>query len=155
MTFEKAVEFILKQEGGYVFDKADPGGETNFGISKRSYPNIDIKNLTRDEAIAIYLRDFWEPLRPIFLPPELRLPLFDSAINQGRDRAVRFLQESCGIKQDGVLGPKTFAAANVNPREALNAFMHLRLRHYANLSTWVRFGRGWTSRLLDVALFNE
>ncbi len=59
--FLKAVnDLIDKWEGGYVNDAHDPGGETNMGISKRSYPHEDIKDLTRDEAIAIYWRDFWE-----------------------------------------------------------------------------------------------
>jgi hypothetical protein len=53
-------DLINNWEGGYVNDPQDPGGETNMGISKRSYPNEDIKNLTRDEAIAIYYRDFWQ-----------------------------------------------------------------------------------------------
>ncbi len=59
-NFEKAMTFIFKWEGGYVNDGNDPGGETNFGISKRAYPNLDIKNLTKDEAKQIYYRDYWE-----------------------------------------------------------------------------------------------
>lgn len=60
VSFDTAIEYVLQNEGGYVNDPADPGGETNFGISKRSYPNVDIRNLTRDGAKAIYLRDFWK-----------------------------------------------------------------------------------------------
>ena len=57
--FRKAIEVILKYEGGYVNDPNDLGSETNFGISKRSYPNVDIKNLTKEQAIEIYHRDWW------------------------------------------------------------------------------------------------
>ncbi len=57
--FNKAVRIILAHEGGYVNHPADPGGETNMGISKRSYPDLDIKNLTVAMAKEIYFRDFW------------------------------------------------------------------------------------------------
>ena len=50
MTFEEIIDNVLESEGGYVNDKDDPGGETNMGISKRAYPDLDIKNLTREEA---------------------------------------------------------------------------------------------------------
>ena len=53
MTFEEAVKSVLKHEGGYVNDPKDPGGETNFGISKRAFPDLDIKNLTEEDAIEI------------------------------------------------------------------------------------------------------
>src|ERR1043166_4882428 len=59
--FSKAIGFVLSNEGGYEPpNTADPGGETNFGISKRQYPFLDIKKLTREEAIAIYERDYWK-----------------------------------------------------------------------------------------------
>jgi lysozyme family protein len=57
--FLTAVERVLADEGGYVCNPSDPGGETNFGITKRSYPDLDIKGLTREDAIAIYWRDWW------------------------------------------------------------------------------------------------
>ena len=57
--FEKAFEYMLSNEGGYVFDKNDPGGETKYGISKKSYPALNIKTLTRSEAKKIYYCDYW------------------------------------------------------------------------------------------------
>jgi lysozyme family protein len=57
--FINAVEKTLKNEGGYVNDPIDPGGETNYGISKRYWPAVDIKNLTREKAIDFYYTDFW------------------------------------------------------------------------------------------------
>ena len=56
----KAISATLAHEGGYVNDPADPGGETKFGISKRAYPDVDIKSLTRQEAEMIYRRVYWE-----------------------------------------------------------------------------------------------
>ena len=73
--FPAFINRILGHEGGYVNDPQDPGGETNWGISKRSYPGEDIKNLTLDQAAAIYRRDYWDMARAGDLP--------------GRERAVR------------------------------------------------------------------
>ena len=55
--FDDIIEIVLHHEGGYVNDPKDPGGETNFGIAKRSHPDVDIKNLTIDGAKEI-LGDF-------------------------------------------------------------------------------------------------
>ncbi len=57
--FEKAFEYVIQNEGDYVLDKNDPGGETKFGISKRSYPTLNIRDLTLEDAKEIYYRDFW------------------------------------------------------------------------------------------------
>ena len=61
MDFDSAFTKLLGHEGGYVCHKDDPGGETCWGISKRSYPHEDIKNLTQERAKQIYKRDFWGP----------------------------------------------------------------------------------------------
>ena len=58
-AFDYALDFVLREEGGYTNNPNDPGGETNYGICKRNYPNLDIKGLTRAQAIAIYRRDYW------------------------------------------------------------------------------------------------
>jgi len=155
MTFEQAIELILSPqiEGGYVFDKYDPGGETNMGISKRSYPHLDIKNLTRKQAIEIYRKDFWEPLRPMLLPARLRLCLFDCAINQGKPRAIRILQGSVGAQQDGIMGVQTIEAASMCVElEVLEHMFVLRINHYQKLPTWQRYGAGWMKRLVHIAI---
>ena len=59
--FEAAVNDVLGEEGGYVNNPADPGGETNWGISKRAFPQVDIKALTRDDAKALYRANYWDP----------------------------------------------------------------------------------------------
>jgi len=118
-TFLRAVEFTLSHEGQYVNDPDDPGGETNWGISKRSYPQLDIKNLTRDGAIAIYHRDFWTPLRCDEMGAVIGGKVFDMAVNIGRGRAVRLLQMSVnthgGMKldADGLIGNKTIQAVRL------------------------------------------
>ncbi|KKK79728.1 hypothetical protein LCGC14_2830570, partial [marine sediment metagenome] len=67
-NFEKSAEKLGIFEGGYSNDKNDAGGETNHGISKRSYPELDIKNLTKDDAKKIFKRDFWNPLNLDYWP---------------------------------------------------------------------------------------
>ena len=49
-TFDEIIGLTLDHEGGYVHDPKDLGGETNFGIAKRFYPDVDIKNLTKEGA---------------------------------------------------------------------------------------------------------
>ena len=73
--FLKAFEKVLRHEGGYVNDPLDLGGETKYGISKRSYPHLDIKNLTLDQAKQIYFRDFWQRGRSVF-KNEVRRSIF-------------------------------------------------------------------------------
>jgi lysozyme family protein len=70
-AFDSTFDRLIGNEGGYSNDPADPGGETNWGISKRSYPNVDIKKLTKDGAKAIYLMDFWSPLSADKMHPQL------------------------------------------------------------------------------------
>lgn len=130
MKFEEAVEFVLAYEGGYVNDPNDPGGETNFGISKRAYPNVDIKNLTREDVIDIYRRDYWDRCRCGELPS--------------------------GVDLDGVIGPITLAAANTK-RGVLTEFIGQRAFHYAQIPQVLHYGLGWYRRLAAAAElgFNE
>jgi lysozyme family protein len=115
--FIPAVEFILKpgHEGGLVEDPGDPGGLTNFGISQRSYPHLDIRNLTRDQAIGIYLRDFWHlgDLRS----QEAANKVFDMQVNFGMTGGTRLFQQALIYFKvltvcDGVIGPGTISGAN-------------------------------------------
>ena len=151
MSFDRAVEMVLRHEGGYSNDPRDPGGETRFGISKRAYPDVDILRLTEDEAKAIYKRDYWDKLRTDEIPEELAICLFDAAVNMGRDKAVRLLQRACGVAQDGVMGGNTIAAANRLP-EAVVRFSAERVIAYTGIRGFDTFGKGWLRRTIAVAL---
>ncbi len=83
----------------------DPGGETKYGISKRSYPQVDIAALTEADAKEIYRRDFWAKIRGDDLPAGIDLATLDPSINSGRARGVRWMQQGLGIMADGVMGP--------------------------------------------------
>jgi len=147
-AFDQAFEIVVGHEGGYSNNSSDPGGETMYGISKRSYPDIVISTLTLDQAKAIYERDYWNKAGCDLCDPGLALVLFDAAVNNGVGQAVRWLQAAVGATADGAIGPATKAAiANADPQEALVAMHAARIHFMAGLSTWSTFGRGWSRRL--------
>ena len=146
-SFKPAVERVLRAEGGYVNDPADPGGETKFGISKAAYPALDIAALTEDDARLIYRRDYWEACRCDLLPAPLDWLVFDAAVNQGVQAAGKMLQGAVGVAVDGKIGPATVAAAKHADAEAPARFMTLRAMRYASSPGWVRYGAGWVKRL--------
>lgn len=148
MTFDQAFERLIGHEGGYVNDSRDPGGETKFGISRRSYPGEDIAGMTLERAKAIYLRDFWGPAGCDAVPDGVRFDLFDMAVNSGKAPAVRALQRACGEREDGILGPRTLQAVQaMQPQRLLARFNGARLALLADLPTWPAFGRGWARRV--------
>lgn len=125
-AFVRAIARLFLDEGGYVDNPADPGGETKFGICKRDYPNVDIAALTTEQAERIYYRDWWQRYRYFELPGPIAVKLFDLAVNIGPDHAVRCLQRAvraCGrrIVEDGVLGRITVGAVRAANQVAMLA----------------------------------
>ena len=150
-NFESALQSVLKWEGGYVDNPDDPGGETKFGISKRAYPDLDISSLTKEKAAKIYRRDYWEACGCDELPSGLDLMVFDCAVNQGPDFAVRTLQRAVGASVDGIVGPETLEAANSTDfNSKLCEYVAQRGEHYGSLPTFEEFGLGWMRRLADM-----
>ena len=154
MKFEDAIGFVLKYEGGYVNDPDDPGGETNFGISKRQYPERDIKALTVADATEIYRTDYWEKLSIAKLPPWIQLHVFDAAVNQGQPVAVMMLQKALDVfPVDGILGQKTVLASHkAHPIDLVISYTRERKGRYQRVKTFKTFGAGWLVRLIDVTL---
>jgi lysozyme family protein len=150
MNFDIAFERLISNEGGYVNDPADPGGETKFGISKRSYPRVDIKNLSRDQAKQIYKSDFWERGQMDQYDGAIAFQVFDAAVNHGIETALRLLQRAAGVADDGHIGPVTVAAIkSKSVTDMLMLFVACRIRFWTKLSTWPRFGAGWANRAAD------
>ena len=155
MGFEKAIKDVLKHEGGYVHDPHDRGGETNFGISKRSHPDVDIKNLTEEHAVGIYHEHYWIPSKAEKLPEKLQNYFFDMVVNLGLRNSTKVLQKACNskgskmISVDGRIGPQTIKASNNLELERLKSF---RVLYYANLvhsnTTQEKFWFGWFKRAL-------
>lgn len=151
MDFETAFDKVVGHEGGYNNIGRDPGGETKFGISKKSYPLEDIRNLTLARAREIYKRDFWDWCHTEDLHPGLRHFYFDSAVNCGRGWAVSELQRSLGLIPDAVFGPKTYAAVKAaSPHHILRTMFVARSLVYALSPNDSYFGAGWYGRLYDV-----
>lgn len=152
LTFVEAFDRLIDHEGGYVNNPADPGGETKFGISKRSYPHLNIAELTLSDARAIYLRDFWEPLGDT--DASIKFQAFDFAVNSGIDTAIRKLQAAIGVADDGNFGPVSrHALSELSISDVLLRYNAERLLFITRLSIWPDFGRGWTRRIAKNLLF--
>lgn len=155
--FDRLIGKVLAHEGGYVNDPADPGGETKYGISKRSYPKLNIKSLTESQARDIYYADWWLKLRCNELTNDtIAVKLLDMSVNVGRQTGVKLLQRAlCDCDQqvaiDGIIGPKTIAAANeADPGRLLEAVKLRQMAYYeaciANNAKLAKFRNGWTRR---------
>ena len=156
IEFDKIIEVVLEHEGGYVNDPKDPGGETNFGIAKRSNPDVDIKNLTIEQAKEIYKSKYWDKNKVEKLPEQLRHIYFDMCVNMGRGRAGKIIQRAANnrgheLVVDGALGPVTLGKINNVELERVRAF---RIKYYADLVTrkpdLEKFYFGWFRRSLEV-----
>jgi len=151
--FQKYVDNVLIAEGGYVNDPKDPGGETKFGISKRRYPTLDIKNLTRDQAVEIYHQDFWLVHHYDRITNDsIAGKVFDLCVNMGPNKAHVLLQIALNftgsqVVIDGRLGPKTLEAINnhSNPAWLLAAYKVEAVKYYLKLNM-PRFSAGWVRR---------
>lgn len=149
MTFDVVFDRLIGHEGGYVNDPADPGGETNWGVSKRSYQNVDIKALTREGAKAIYKRDFWDRLKMDTMFDGVAYQLFDFAVNSGIETAVRYLQRSVGVADDGHWGPASASAASaMSESDTIMRLCAERLDFMTRLKNWPDHGKGWARRIV-------
>lgn len=147
MNFDTAFDRLMGHEGGYVNRADDPGGETNWGISKRSYPDVDIKNLTRDQAKEIYRRDFWDRGQMDQFDPVVAFQTFDFAVNSGIEIAIRKLQAAAGVADDGHIGPVTVAAIkNRGVNDMIMLLTAERIEYQAKLKNSDTFWRGWMRR---------
>jgi len=153
-NFNDAIEKTLINEGGYVNDPNDTGGETKYGISKRAYPNVDIKNLTEDEAKEIYKRDYWDKIQGDAIQSQLLAEeLFDTSVNMGVRTASKLIQGCVGVHPDGVIGNKTLQAINYESEELiLLRFKLAKIARYVRLANKRpqnrKFLRGWINRTL-------
>ena len=168
-NFEAAIDVVLKQEGGYVHDPTDAGGETNFGISKRRYPEVDIKALTRERAIELYRRDFWNPAYDHIEPQALATKLLELTLHlrHGDQRpyyetdmlGVRLVQQALRmlgdriVSIDGRFGPQTLQAIRLESPQALLAAIRVQqCRHYLAIVEAApeqkKFFVGWIRRAI-------
>lgn len=146
--FTNFMPFIFEWEGGYDNDPDDPGGETKYGIDKRSHPHEDIKNLTKDRATGIYWESYWLPTHSEDLPTGVGEVLMNISVNAGRSRAFKWLQEIVLTTVDGVFGPTTLLAAKSFQGNLAVALLDRTEQHYRSIARGrlAKFLRGWLNR---------
>jgi hypothetical protein len=131
-NFKRAIDFVLRWEGGYIFDSEDPGGETKYGISKRYHPKIDIKALTEAQAREIYRREYWLKAGCETMNWPDCLVQLDTAVNLGVSRASLF-HNLAGDWTD---------------------YLFLRIEYYCtkvrDKPFKIKYLRGWINRVIDL-----
>jgi lysozyme family protein len=160
-ALDAALKFVLRWEGGFVDHPNDPGGRTNRGVTQKVYDGWrarqglaarDVKLIEDDEVHAIYAGDYWVPPRCDLLTSPLDLVQFDTAVNMGVKRAVKFLQGAVGCSADGDFGPGTAAAvAGCDAGTAVASYCQRREAFYRGLAQdnpkLAVFLKGWLNRL--------
>ena len=155
MNFDQAFDILLKHEGGFSDHAADPGGKTRFGITEAVAREVgyrgDMRELPLDLAKRTYKDRYWDAVRADELPEAVRYTVFDAAVNSGPRQAILWIQRAVGVRDDGVIGPVTLAAARAaDPERLLRQLLAQRLRFMAGLPNWPAFGRGWARRIADL-----
>lgn len=165
-NFDLAFKEIIGIEGtATTNDPTDRGGLTKFGISKKSFPNVDIANLTLDKAKKIYLDNFWNTsnINLDNFDYKTALELFDIGVNQGIVTAAKTLQRALNLMNrnqkdfpdlvvDGNAGAKTIAAyKKVNKDTLLKVLNGLQFMRYVNITekdtTQEKYFNGWMVRV--------
>lgn len=161
-TFNTAFALVVNSEGGFTDNPKDRGNwttgvigrgickGTKYGISAMAYPDLDIRNLTQTAAKAIYQRDYWSKASCDVWPAGVDYFVFDCAVNHGVARAIRFIQTALRVTPDGIVGPKTIAAAHdANPRDLLVRLGVIRDEFFDDLDNET-FEDGWRKRAFEV-----
>jgi len=158
-NFQRALQLVLKYEGGFVNDPRDPGGATNKGVTLSAYrlyvkkdgTVADLKRISDAEVATVFRRHYWDEVQGDALPDGVDFAVFDFAINSGVGRASRYLQDVVGATADGQIGPKTLAAVRSRPAPyVIDGLIAARLAFLKSLPTWATYGRGWASRVKSV-----
>ena len=159
MTFEEALEHVLKHEGGYVNHKLDKGGITNLGVTiavweewiGRESSEDEMRNLKPEDVADLYKKLYWDRVKGDDLPSGVNYCVFDAAVNSGTGRAAKWLQEAVGAVPDGAIGAKTLAKVAAHDADSLvNAYCDVRLNFLKSLKTFDTFGKGWSRRVEGV-----
>lgn len=143
---------------GYVDDPDDAGGETKFGVAQNGNPDLDITNLTWEQAKSVYYERYWLAGRCPDLPPRVAVLHFDGCVNHGVKRAAMFLQRAAGVNPDGAIGNITLQRANDMDDYALcESICDQRAQFYraivANKPSQAKFLRGWLRRIDEMRSF--
>jgi lysozyme family protein len=158
-NWQKSFELMLKSEGGYVNNPADPGGRTNLGVTQATWESwvgrpsdeAEMRSLTADKVEPLYKKKYFDAVRGDELPVGLDYLVFDFAVNAGPGRAIKVMQSAVGVTPDGGFGPLTMAAVKaIDPVELINKFSQAKEDFYRSLAQFPVFGKGWLNRVADV-----
>lgn len=158
-NFDKALQEVLKHEGGWSDHPQDPGGATNMGITIATYRKWidrngtpdDLKKISHTQVAKIYRSAYWNAVKGDELPSGIDYAVFDFGVNSGTTRAAKYLQAVLGVEQDGKIGPLTIAAAHkADAEEVIDSLCDRRMAFLRGLKTFATFGKGWTRRVNDV-----
>lgn len=165
-AFDKAFEKTLKYEGCLSNDVNDRGGLTKYGICQASYPKLDIRNLTIEDAKKIYKRDYWDAVECDSIKDEsVAMHVFDIAVNCGTGGAGTIVQKAINritgkttLKVDGEIGNATISVLNTLAANVLNKeIARYRARRYAIIceknKTQTCFLEGWLERTFGFVTF--
>ena len=145
---------MLQHEGGYVNHPSDPGGETNYGITKSVARQYGFKGSMKDIPMSIvekiYKDQYWDAMSCDNFEFAIAFHMFDAAVNHGLINARKLIQRAVNVKDDGIIGSISLAAIRKTPQLLfVNSFMAERISFYTKISTFPTFGRGWMSRMVD------
>ena len=158
-NFDDAIQIILKSEGGYVNDPDDPGGETNMGITKRDFPQLDIVNLIVEQAKEIYKEKYWDSVKGNQISNQkVANQIFDFGVNAGTKRSIKKAQEV--LKEtfnvmvvDGIIGNQTVGTLNSFDSDLFVVKFKLkRIEYYtaiAKKASLRKFLYSWVKRTLE------
>lgn len=161
-NFAPSLKRVLVHEGGYVNHPKDPGGETNFGVTKAVYdgyrrarglPVQSVRHISQAEVQEIYRVLYADKIWFDKLPKGVDYVVLDGAVNSGVGQSVKWLQRALKCTNvDGNIGPATISRLmSVQDDDALIAdILSYRLGMLQNLKTWPTFGKGWRIRVADV-----
>jgi lysozyme family protein len=156
-SFDDAFAAVIDVEKGFQDNPTDSGNwtggrvgigscrGTKFGISAASYPDLDIKNLTLDQAKTLAKRDYWDRYSCDAFDPRIGFQVFDAAYNGGHP--AQWLQQASGVKPDGLIGPNTVTAVTgADPMKVIMRFDAYRLNYMADCPG-NSFDDGWMRRI--------
>jgi lysozyme family protein len=158
-NFPRSLSLVLKSEGLWSDNPADPGGATMKGVTlanfrryvKADATKADLRAITDDQVATVYRRFYWDAVAGAELPDGVDYAVFDVAVNSGPARAAKYLQAVAGVAQDGRIGPATLAAVRAKPSGAIiDSLCDARLGFLKRLPTWSEFGKGWGNRVESV-----
>ena len=155
--FNEAIVKTLAREGGARFTDttSDKGGATKYGISQAAYPNLDIRNLTEQQARDIYKRDYWDRVGGDNINSQaVAENIFDTAVNMGVGTASKLAQLCCDVAPaDGIIGMQSLNAINAMDEHLFLAGYTLsKIARYAHICnndrSQTKFLLGWINRAL-------